>query len=334
MVDLDAIKDILREEKPGFVEGLAAKARSLTEAHFGRVISLYAPLYLSNYCDSVCVYCGFNNRNKKIFRRKLAPADIEGEMKIISERGIQNILLLTGESPKETPPEYLLAAVEIGKKYFPSIDIEVEPLARDDYRRLRDGGVDGLAVYQETYDRDVYAKVHLEGKKRDYDYRYQTPRRAAEAGIRRISMGVLLGLADVADDIYNLFCHLRQMQRDYPGVEYSLSFPRVNALQGRKLKFQSVSDLIFVKLICLARVLFPSVGINLSTRETPSIRNHAIYFGVTRISAASSTRVGGYVLPGEDDTQFDIHDHRSVAEIVRALKEGDLDPVFTDWRRL
>jgi 2-iminoacetate synthase len=257
------------------------------------------------------------------------------EMSVLAGMGIQNILLLTGESRSHTPPQYLQEAVEIAGSYFPSISLEVYPLTTDEYRTLFLAGVDGVTLYQETYDRDRYQTLHRSGNKRNYDFRYQAPARMAEAGIRSISMGVLLGLSPVADDIYHLFGHIRSMEKKFPGVEYNVSFPRLVPLKNSQFTYYyPVTDEVLVKLICLARILFPRIGINLSTRELANFRNHAIELGVTRLSAASRTTVGGYHDPLEDEGQFDVQDGRSLEEVVQLLKEKGFDPVFTDWRRI
>ncbi len=333
MITLPEIKKILNDQNQETTETLAQEARRVTGQHFGRTISLYAPLYLSNYCSSYCTYCGFHSRNR-IQRIKLTPDQMHPEMAKVAQTGIENILLLTGESYKLTPLSYLKEAVDVAKQYFTSISLEVHPMKRHEYQELFLHGVDGVTVYQETYDRTRYQEVHLSGLKSNYDYRYETPERAAGAGIRQISMGILLGLADVSKDLYTLYQHLHDMEKSYPGVEYSLSFPRLRPIKGEEFAVCCVDDVAFIKIICLSRILFPRVGINLSTRESPCLRDHLLGLGVTRISAGSNTSVGGYTLlpPEDQNPQFDIEDTRSVAEIVEMLKARNFDPVFTDWR--
>ena len=335
MITLPEIKDILNNNDPAFLENLACKSRTLTQQYFGRAVSLYAPLYLSNYCSSHCTYCGFQSKNR-IARVRLTPEQIQSEMKAVAETGIESILLLTGESYKATPLSYLKEAATIAKQYFSNISMEVHPMGTEEYRELFLSGVDGITVYQETYDRGRYKEVHLSGKKSDYDYRRDTPQRAARAGMRHISLGILLGLSDTAGDLLALYGHLRWMEKHFPGVEYSLSFPRLRKIKGRAFAICNVSDLDFIKILCLTRILFPRVGLNLSTRETSALRGHALELGITRISAGSNTSVGGYHLKsaGEQEPQFDIEDQRSVEEIVEYLKSKDFDPVLTDWRRI
>jgi 2-iminoacetate synthase len=336
MISLSKIRNILGNDDPAFLESFARESQMITQQYFGRTIALYAPLYLSNYCSSHCTYCGFHSKNR-IARVRLAPRQIHNEMKVVADTGIENILLLTGESYQATPLAYLTEAVAIAKQYFTSISLEVHPMDTDEYRRLFLIGVDGITVYQETYDRARYKEVHISGKKSDYDYRRETPARAARSGMRHISLGILLGLSDAAEDLSALYQHLRWMEINFPGVEYSLSFPRLRKIKGRDFALCNIGDATLIKIICLTRALFPRVGINLSTRENPSFRDHALEFGITRISAGSNTAVGGYDLlkaSKAQEPQFDIEDRRSVSQIVQLLKNRNFDPVFTDWRAI
>lgn len=333
MITLNDLSKILDNNDRYYIEYLASKAREITNQYFGKAISIYAPLYLSNFCDNQCVYCGFN-RKRKIKRKKLTLEETESEMKKVSDSGIQNILLLTGGSRLMTPVDYIKSAVKMAKIYFASISIEVYPMEVDEYRELFFTGVDGVTIYQETYNKKRYKMLHLKGEKRDYNFRFFTPERAAKAGMQMINIGVLLGLSELPGDIYQLFLHLEKMEKKYPGVEYTLSFPRLIPLKGSRIKYFEVTDLTLIKLICISRILFPRVGINLSTRERAIIRDHAIMLGITKISAASKTNVGGYSLEENNDPQFDVLDNRSVNEIVDMLKNKGFDPVFTDWRRI
>jgi 2-iminoacetate synthase len=333
MISFEKLKDILNNNDRNLIENLAQKARATTIRYFGRAISIYAPLYLSNFCENHCVYCGFN-RTIAVKRKKLTRAEMHKEMKKVSQSGIQNILLLTGESRSVTPVDYIKTAVNAAKDYFPGISLEVYPLEIDEYKELFAAGVDGVTIYQETYNKEQYKMLHQAGKKTDYHYRYETPVRIAKSGIRMINMGVLLGLSHVTGDVYHLFLHLEQMEKKYPGVEYALSFPRFIPLKESGVRYFEVSDLTLIKLICTARILFPRVGINLSTREKPHLRDHALPLGVTKISAASKTTVGGYSSEENKDPQFEVMDHRSVDEIAAVLNHRGFDPVFTDWRRI
>ena len=208
-------------------------------------------------------------------------------------------------------------------------------MSREDYRALYAAGADGVTIYQETYDRTRYAEVHLSGQKKDYDFRYGAPRRIAEAGLRQIALGVLLGLGPLAEDMAALYAHLRALEEDFPGIEYSLSFPRLRTVKTQPFTASRVDDIMFVKILCLTRKLFPRVGINLSTRETALLRDRLIGLCATRISVGSRTSVGGYLADSaERDPQFDVADDRSAAEIIQNLKDHHMDPVLTDWRKI
>jgi len=343
MNSAEAIK-VLNSDDPELLESLAQRSQQLTCQYFGRTISLYTPLYISNYCENQCVYCGFN-AGVKIERKKLDIKEIEDECKALSGTGIQNILILTGESRENAPLSYIIEAVKTAKKYFPNIGVEILPLDTNEYKELYEAGVDGVTLYQETYDQEIYQKLHLSGKKTDFQYRYRAPERIAQAGIRYISMGVLLGLAPWQDDILALFEHLRYMEKNYPGVEYSLSFPRLQKASEEAsvlpVSYTQVSDQDMIKIISLARQLFPRIGINLSTRESASFRDNVLGFGVTRMSAGSSTTVGGYTSSDsvqaagpEKDKQFSINDERSVQEVRDMLIAREFDPIWTDWRNI
>jgi 2-iminoacetate synthase len=331
---------IFNDSNPAMLEQLAQEARSLTQQYFGRTINLYEPLYLSNHCANQCVYCGFH-ASLDIPRRKLGEQEIEAECHALAQTGIQSILLLTGESRKHTPPEYLETAIKIAKKYVASIALEVYPLETEEYALLNAAGCDGVTVFQETYDQTRYKILHPAGKKKDYIYRYQTPQRAALGGMRQITLGVLLGLADWRQDILALYEHLRALEKEFPGVDYTLSFPRLREAYDYKEKNYLVSDTDLAKIICTTRLFFPRVSINLSTRESAAFRDKAVHFGATKISAGSSTAVGGYVVPDTEiylgvrsAAQFAVNDERSVAEVKAMLERQGFDPVFTDWRCL
>ena len=334
-LSLEQIKNTLENTDPRYTEELASQAKNITEQYFGRTISLYAPLYLSNYCSSYCTYCGFNN-HQRIKRTKLGDDQIQTEMKHVSAQRIESILLLTGESYEATPLSYLKKAVSTAKSYFTNIGLEVYPMSTEDYKELYFAGADSVTIYQETYSRDRYKEVHLSGKKTDYDFRYHAPQRIAEAGIRQISLGILLGLGPVAEDLFDLYSHLRWLEKNYPGVEYSISFPRLRKIKGVDLAEHHIDDITLIKIICLTRTLFPRVGINLSTRESASLRDNLLGLGITRISAGSNTSVGGYQIniPEEQDPQFDIDDDRSLSAIIAMLIEKDFDPILTDWRAI
>jgi len=244
VITIPQIKEILDDNSKENTENLAQEAKSLTQQYFGRTISLYAPLYISNFCSSHCTYCGFNSHNK-IKRSKLTEEQMHDEMSFIAKSGIENLLLLTGESYQATPLSYLKTAVTVAKDYFPNISLEVHPMETDEYRELFLSGVDGVTIYQETYDRKRYMEVHISGKKRDYNYRIQAPERIASSGMRHISMGILLGLGDITSDLFDLYSHIRRMEKTFPGVEYSLSFPRLRKIKGTEFGACGVDDITF-----------------------------------------------------------------------------------------
>lgn len=309
-------------------------AKKTTLQYFGRTIGLYAPLYISNYCDNLCVYCGFNS-GEKLERRKLTHDEIKKECAAIAKTGIQNILILTGESRTQAPVSYIKDAVLTAKKYFSNISLEIYPLETQEYRELYEAGADGIVIYQETYDRIRYQELHLYGKKTDYDFRYGAPERIAKAGMRQISLGVLLGLSDWKEDIKALFDHLKYLESKYPGVEYSLSFPRLKPINGDDSNYFIVSDHDMLNIICSARINFPRVGINLSTRERAEFRDSILGYGITKMSAGSITSVGGYsILDKNQECQFSVSDNRSVSQIKSMLKDKGFDPVLTDWRSI
>ena len=331
---LAEIKTILADTSRSHLESLARQAKELTQQNFGRAIGLYTPLYLSNYCASHCTYCGFHSRHK-IKRMKLSADEINAEMKSIAATGVQNILLLTGESPQATPLDYLIQAIQCAKAHFQGISLEIYPMTTPEYRALYEAGADGVTVYQETYDRARYSEVHLAGQKKDFTFRYEAPRRIAAAGMRQISIGALLGLGPLAEDLDALYRHLHQLEKEFPGVEYSVSFPRLRTIKAEAFAASTVDDATFVKILCLTRMLFPRVGINLSTRETSALRNRLLELCVTRISVGSKTGVGGYHNPAiATDPQFDVADERSTPEMIQYLKDHNFDPAFTDWRRI
>ncbi len=331
----DHVDHALRSEDRGLLEDLAHAARDVTRQYFGRAVALYAPLYISNYCRNRCAYCGFQAR-MKIARRKLSFEEIDHECRALAATGIRSCLLLTGESRYHSPPSYIKEAVTIAGRYFPNVGLEVYPLETNEYREIYCAGADGVTLFQETYDRGRYDELHLAGPKKNYDYRFHGPERIAEAGFRQISMGALLGLTDWREDVPRLFTHLRYLEKRFPGVEYTLSFPRLRPVENDSRSYFDVSDQDMVKVICVARLLFPRAGINLSTRETSEFRDRIIDLGITKMSAGSLTTVGGYgeAKNRQQDGQFEVHDPRSLGEVKAMLLGKGYDPVMTDWRNI
>jgi 2-iminoacetate synthase len=313
------------------LEAMAQKARRLTIQHFGRTIQLYIPLYISNFCNSECIYCGFNRRHA-IRRRKLTLEEIDTEARKIAATGMRHILVLTGEAPKVTPLTYLTAAVEILKPHFASISIEMHPMQTAEYAQLKKAGVDGLTVYQEVYDRQTYARVHLAGTKTDYQFRLDAPARGAEAGFRWVNVGALLGLADSRRDAFFTGLHAHYLARRYLETEVSISMPRINPAEGSFQPPFPVDDRTFVQILTAFRLFLPRAGIPISTRERSEFRDRLMHLGATRLSAGSRTDVGGYThAESAGCRQFDISDERSVPEMITAIEAAGLQPVYKDW---
>lgn len=325
--------NLLSPKAQDHLEEMAVKAAKLTRQHFGNVIGLYLPIYVSNYCTSNCVYCGFSKKNH-IKRRHMKFEEIEHEAQEIAKSGIGNILLLTGEAKGLVDKEYLKGGIDVLKKYFSSVSIEVMPLDEEDYRYLAEDGLDGLTVYQETYDEKRYEQVHLSGEKRNFKYRLDTPERGAKAGIRTIGIGALLGLGGIRSDAFKTGLHLKYLMENYPNSEFSISFPRVNEAEGNLKDSYAVDDLTFVQILLANRIFQPKAGITLSTRESAAMRDNIVALGVTKFSAGSKTEVGGYSHENESTAQFDITDNRNVEDIVRAIRGRGLEVVYKDWETL
>ncbi|MHB8110048.1 MAG: 2-iminoacetate synthase ThiH [Syntrophorhabdaceae bacterium] len=332
----DDLRRIFASDDRGLLEEMAHAARDLTKRQFGRTISLYAPLYIANYCQNECVYCGFHASSGVIPRSKLTLEQIDRECAALAATGIRSVLILTGESRFHSSPHYIRDAAIAASRHFPYIAIEVYPLEEEEYGELYRAGVDGVTLYQETYDRARYDELHLSGPKKVYDYRVEAPDRVARAGMRHISLGVLLGLTDWHQDIMTLFKHVRTLERRYPGVEFGLAFPRIRRVADDVHNYLEVSDKDMLKIMTAARLFFPRAGISISTREMPEFRDRIIEFGVTKMSAGSSTRVGGYVDAETEynDGQFQVFDPRSFDEVKAMLISKGFDPVVTDWRNI
>ncbi|HPA57101.1 MAG TPA: 2-iminoacetate synthase ThiH [bacterium] len=312
---------------------LAARAMELSRKRFGRAISLYIPLYYDNRCTNSCIYCGFNAKNQ-IERKKLSFDEIMKEAEFIRSRNFKNILLVAGEHPESADVETLVPVIkklhEIG---FTCVSIEIAPLEEDAYRTLvTDAHLDGLYVYQETYNKDIYSTVHPAGRKRDYDWRLETPERGANAGISKIGIGFLTGLNDLSEDAMMLASHLIYLQKYHWQSEYSISFPRIRNAQGVNSEFKNISDRQFIQLVCALRLMFPETGMSLSTREYPGFRDQIIPLGFTNLSAGSSTAPGGYCSESKDLEQFEVEDSRTPEEIAEILKQRGFEPVWKDWQ--
>jgi len=311
------------------LESMAQKARELTLKHFGRTILLYVPLYLNNECDNQCVYCGFTNNKQATM---LSVKQVLAEAELLYQKGFRHILLVAGEKREKITIDYLKEVVSRLHEKFESISLEIFPLSEEEYRILFEAGVDGLTIYQETYNRELYKKYHPSGPKSDYDYRLATPERAGRAGFYRINIGALLGLAPWQEELQALAKHAAYLKKKFWRSQISISFPR---LKNSNAKFQPpypVSDRELVEMILRLRVLLPTVGLVMSTRESASLRDNLIQLGITQMSAESKTSPGGYS-NCQAKEQFSVADSRSVEEVMAAISQKGYEPVFKDWDR-
>ncbi|MBT3380308.1 MAG: 2-iminoacetate synthase ThiH [Lentisphaerae bacterium] len=316
----------------GQLEAMAQRAQALTRRHFGRTISLYTPLYLSNYCSGGCTYCGFAS-DRKAPRKRLSFEEVETECRAIKALGVDEILLLTGERTPEADLSYLLRCVKIAARSFHKVTVEVFPMPTDEYRALVDAGCTGLTLYQETYDPELYAKLHRWGPKQDYPARLDAPERALSAGFRFIGIGALLGLGDPLYDMIALYQHATHLQRRHWRAGVSVSFPRIQPEVGGFKPGVVVTDHQLVQFILAFRICLPTVPLVLSTREPAKLRDGMAGIGVNKMSVASKTTVGGY---SEDDDasateQFEVSDTRSTEAFCQSLRAHGLEPVFKNW---
>ena len=322
---------LLSPKAAGHLEAMAQRAHRLTVQYFGHTIQLFIPLYISNFCNNQCAYCGFNHKNE-IDRRTLTLAEIEREAQAIAKTGIQNLLFLTGEAPHLTPMSYLADAARILKRSFASVAIEIYPLEVEDYRLLGEAGVDSMTLFQECYDEDTYRRVHRAGRKTNYRFRLDAPERAAKAGYRAVNLGALLGLAEPKREFFFTGMHAKYLEDKYLDTEIAVSLPRFNPCESEFQPDYFVDDRTFVQFITALRIFLPRVGITLSTRENAAFRDRLLPLGVTKYSAGSHTGVGGYVEASEESTpQFDIADNRSVADVVASIARHGFQPVYKDW---
>jgi 2-iminoacetate synthase len=316
------------------LEELALRAHALSLARFGRVVSLYAPLYLSNVCRNACVYCGFR-ADRPADTRTLTPDEAREEGEHLAVQGFRHVLLVAGEAPDQVSLDYLGQVVERLRPRFASLSVEIQPLETEGYQALGALGVDGLVVYQETYDPAQYVALHPRGPKSDMTYRLQTPDRAGRAGLRRVGLGALLGLSDVRAEGWFLGLHARHLMRHHWRSQVTLSFPRLRPSAGRFVPPRPVSDRELVQLICALRLFLPDAGLVLSTREPAELRDRLVPLGISSMSAGSCTEPGGYgrrTRAGRAATpQFEVADLRSPAEVAAALKRQGYEAVWKDW---
>ena len=323
---------LLSPRAAGFLEPMAQRAQAVTIRQFGRVILMFAPLYLANYCTNRCAYCGFNAGND-IARHKLSLGEVEAEAAALAVTGIRDVLFLTGESRRESPPEYMRDCVRVLKRHFTNISLEVYPLEIDEYRMLNAAGVDGFTMFQECYNEARYAEVHLGGPKRVYRNRLDAPERACKAGMRTVSLGALLGLHEFVSEAFFTGLHVYYLQHKYAACDFAVSLPRLCPHVGAFEPYCTVTDRDIVQNMTALRLFLPRVGVTVSTRERPAFRDNLIGLGVTKMSAGSSTEVGGYAGHTTSD-QFDISDERSVDEVCAAIRGKGWLPVFKDWQTI
>ncbi len=314
------------------LEEMAKRSSEITRLRFGNVIQLYTPLYISNECTSSCTYCGFNADND-ITRATLSLEQVLQEADIIYKYGFRHILLLTGEHRKAVPVEYLSQIAEKIHEKFSSVSIEVYPMEADEYSKMVSSGIDGLTLYQETYDKVRYNEVHPYGKKRDFTWRLNGPDRGGKAGLRKIGIGSLLGLSDWRIDGFFTALHGLYLTQKYWKSQISLSFPRLRESTGDFTPELEVSDRHLTQLICAMRIILHDAGIVLSTRESSYIRDNLFPLGVTMMSAGSVTEPGGHSNMGMADNQFAIEDDRTAEEISSMLKSKGFEAVWKDWDR-
>jgi 2-iminoacetate synthase len=317
------------------LEEMARLAQRLTRRFFGRTISLFVPLYISNVCRSDCTYCGYARGSGNTgTRRTLTPAEIRTECETLARQGFQNLLLLTGEAPRIASVQYMAEAVAIAREYFASVSVEVYALDQEGYRDLVDVGLEGVTLFMETYHRDTYTRVHLGGRKKDFEYRLNAPERAGSAGVRRLGLGALLGLYEWRLDGFWTALHARYLQKECWQSAISVSFPRLRDVPVRHTIHYPLGDRDFVQLMLAMRIFLPEVGFTLSTREPAGLRDKLIPLSVTMMSAGSSTRPGGYSTCGEETLeQFEVDDRRSPAEVAEVIRRAGYDPVWKDFDR-
>jgi 2-iminoacetate synthase len=312
------------------LEELAQRARAVTLQRFGRAVRLFAPLYVSNACLSSCAYCGFS-KGLDVARRTLTVDEVEAEARGLTERGFRHLLLVAGEHRLEVSADYLVAVVERLRPFVPSLSIETQTWSDDTYARLVAAGLEGVVHYQETYDRPRYAETHVAGWKRDYDRRLSSTERAAEAGVRRLGIGALLGLAsDWRADVVAVAAHALWLQKRYWRTEVTVALPRIKPSASGFQPLVPVSDAEYVQALAALRLVAPEAGIVLSTREPAALRDGLVRIAVTTMSAGSSTEPGGYTTPGTAQEQFSVSDERSAAEVAAMLEAAGYEPVWKD----
>lgn len=329
-LSIEHLKALLSSAAEDFIEELAFKSAKVKQKYFGNSISLFTPLYLSNYCNSKCVYCGFQKGNK-IARAKLNEAEIHEEMQAIAKSGLEEILMLTGEGREFASVEYIANACKIAREYFKVVGVEIYPMNEDEYKILHEKGCDYVTVFQETYNPLKYSKIHLAGEKRIFPYRFNAQERALKAGMRGVAFGALLGIDDFRKDALATALHAHFLQQAYPHAEISISVPRLRPIiNNAKIHPKDVSEKRLLQVLCAYRLFLPFAGIIISSRERIGFRDEVIKLGATKMSAGVSVGIGGHKGEKKGDEQFEISDDRSVDEILAMLKRSNLQAVMSD----
>ncbi len=336
---IEDFKALLSPAAEPFLEEMAQRARLETSKHFGNTVYLFTPLYIANYCENYCVYCGFNCYNH-IQRMKLTMEQIEHEMKVIADSGMEEILILTGESRAQSDVDYIGEACKLARKYFRMVGLEIYPVNVDEYRYLHECGADYVTVFQETYDTDKYETLHLMGHKRVWPYRFDAQERALMGGMRGVAFSALLGLSDFRKDALASALHVYYLQRKYPYAEMALSCPRLRPIiNNDKINPLDVHEKQLCQILCAYRIFLPFVGITVSSRESATFRNGIVKIAATKVSAGVSTGIGdheskytGKEQEGEQgDEQFEINDNRSLDKMYQDIAGEGLQPVLNDY---
>lgn len=336
---VEDFKALLSPAAEPYLEQMAQRARMETSKHFGNTVYLFTPLYIANYCENYCVYCGFNCYND-IHRMKLTPEQIEHEMQVIASSGMEEILILTGESRVQSDIKYIGEACKLARKYFRMVGLEIYPVNTDEYRYLHECGADYVTVFQESYDIVAYEKLHLMGHKRVWPYRFDAQERALRGGMRGVGFSALLGLSDFRKDALASALHVYYLQRKYPQAEMSLSCPRLRPIiNNEKINPQDVHEKQLCQILCAYRIFMPFVGITVSSRESAAFRNGIVRICATKVSAGVSTGIGDHEskYTGRDsggdqgDEQFEISDGRSLKKMYDDITDEGLQPVLNDY---
>jgi 2-iminoacetate synthase len=357
-LSLNDFAHLISPAAAGLLEPLSRRSHQITQQRFGKVIRLFAPLYLSNECVNACQYCGFS-RGNPILRVTLTPEEVQREARALLGQGFRNILLVSGEHPKFVSVDYMARCISLLHEEVPSLSLEIAPMETAEYRPLVQAGAEGLVVYQETYDRAVYGAMHTAGPKRNFDWRVETPERAYAAGFRRLGISPLYGLGDWRLEAISVAAHAAWLLRNCWKAQLTISLPRLRPCAGEFQPLTHLSDRELVQLVCAFRLMFPDVGLVLSTREPAKLRNGLIPLGITLISAGSHTEPGGYTGAGKDTlhhtehgrivelgaserttpdqhpanatSQFQIADDRSPREVADLIRQLGYEPVWKDW---